>query len=158
MNKNIFILTIAMLLAFFAFGFTAQLTNNEGIDTTETKETSQTSEIVLAYYFHGDVRCATCRRLESYSHLAIETGFKEKIDDSTLIWKSVNFDEKANKHFIDDYKLYTKAVILSRVKDGKEIEWKNLDKIWNLVGNKDRFMDYVQSETQNFLDTDNKNE
>jgi hypothetical protein len=34
---------------------------------------------------------------------------------------------------------------LSLVKDGKEAKWVNLDKIWEYVGNKQRFIDYVKS-------------
>ncbi len=41
--------------------------------------------------------------------------------------------------------------ILSLVKDGKEIKWKNLDKIWEYVGNKQRFIDYVKSGVADFL-------
>jgi len=38
-----------------------------------------------------------------------------------------------------------KSLILSLVKDGKETKWKNLDKIWEYVGNKQRFLDYVKA-------------
>lgn len=106
---------------------------------------------VFAYYFHGDQRCATCYKLESYSLEALKTGFEPQLDDSLLIWKTVNYDQKENKHFIDDYKLYTKALILSRVRDGKQVAWKNLDQIWQLVGDKDKFLTYVETETYKFL-------
>lgn len=44
-----------------------------------------------------------------------------------------------------------KSLILSVVKDGKEVKSKNLDKIWEYVWNKQRFIDYVASEINVFL-------
>jgi hypothetical protein len=76
--------------------------------------------------------------------------------DSTLIWGTINYDQKENKHYLKDYNLFTKAVILSRVKDGNEIEWKNLDRIWDLVHDKERFLKYIQKETEAFLNQDKK--
>jgi hypothetical protein len=106
---------------------------------------------VVAYYFHGDFRCATCRKLEQYSKDAIETNFKDAIASGKLEFKAVNVDEAGNEHFTDDYQLYTKSVILSLVKDGKETKWKNLDKIWELVRDKQEFYGYMDAEVSGFL-------
>ncbi|NIS17703.1 MAG: hypothetical protein GWO41_15105 [candidate division Zixibacteria bacterium] len=106
---------------------------------------------VIAYYFHSTRRCATCRKLEEYSREAIEEGFENELEKGLLEINAVNTDEKENKHFIDDYKLYTKALILSKVEDGKEVEWVNLDKIWKLVGDEDKYKAYVTSEVKEFL-------
>ena len=106
---------------------------------------------VVAYYFHGDFRCPTCYRLEQYSKEAIDTHFKDALSSGKLEFKAVNVDEKANKHFVNGYQLYTKSLVLSLLKYGKEIKSKNLIKIWEYVGNKQRFFEYVTSEVQNFL-------
>jgi hypothetical protein len=127
-------------------------------DSLKQKDASPSSDKVFAYYFHGDRRCTTCRKLEAYSGEAFQVGFKTEIADSTLVWRAVNYDRKENKHFIDDYKLYTKTLILSHVRGGKEIEWVNLDKIWQLVRDKDKFIRYVQTETRKFLDREDAGE
>ena len=106
---------------------------------------------VIAYYFHGTMRCPTCHKLEQYSKEAIETNFKEAIASGKLEFKVVNVEDKGNEHYGSDYQLYTKSLILSLVKDGKEIKWKNMDKIWEYVGNKQRFIDYVKSGVTDFL-------
>lgn len=106
---------------------------------------------VVAYYFHGDFRCPTCYRLEQYSKEAIDTHFKDALSSGKLEFRTISVDEKANRHFINDYQLYTKSLVLSLVKDGKEIKSKNLIKIWEYVGNKQRFFEYVTSEVQDFL-------
>jgi hypothetical protein len=100
---------------------------------------------VTAYYFHGTARCPTCYKLEQYSKEAIETNFKDALASGKLEFKVVNVEDKGNEHYGREYQLYTKSLILSLVKDGKQIKWINLDKIWEYVGNKQRFIDYVKS-------------
>ncbi len=107
---------------------------------------------VIAYYFHGSFRCATCTAMEAYSRQAIETNFKDELDSGKLEFKAVNVEEKDNEHFVNDYQLYTKSLILSFAKDGKEIKSKNLDKIWQLARNKQKFIDYVAAEIKGFLE------
>jgi len=106
---------------------------------------------VIAYYFHGQMRCPTCHKLEQYSKEAIETNFKDAFATGKLEFKVVNVEDKGNEHYGKDYQLYTKSLILSVVKDGKEIKWKNMDKIWEYVGNKQRFIDYVKSGVADLL-------
>ena len=50
---------------------------NEG-----SANTAQSSQFV-AYYFHGNFRCATCRKLEAYSEEAITKGFVDQLASGT---------------------------------------------------------------------------
>jgi len=123
--------------------------------TVQTVKTDSVAvkDVVFASYFHGDVRCPTCMKLEAYSSEAILAGFDKAVKDSLVVFRTVNWDREENAHFVDDYQLYTKALILSRVRDGKEIAWTNLDSIWQYVGDKDKYVKYVQAHTRTFLDT-----
>jgi hypothetical protein len=109
------------------------------------------SSKVVAYYFHGSFRCYTCTNMEKYSREAVETNFKDALASGKLEFKAVNVEEPANEHFVNDYQLYTKSLILSLVKDGLEVKSKNLDKIWKLAGNKQKFIDYVSGEINGFM-------
>ncbi len=106
---------------------------------------------VVAYYFHSSFRCSTCHKLEQYAKEVIEADFKDAVSSGQLEFRVVNVEEEGNKHFVNDYQLYTKALVLSLVKDGKEIESKTLDKIWEYVGNKKKYYDYVKKEVADFL-------
>jgi hypothetical protein len=99
---------------------------------------------VTAYYFHGNVRCATCRKLEAYSRAAIATGF----DTRAVQWLAVNVDEPAHEHFVKDYSLTTRALVLVETGTGR---WQNLTNIWDLVGDDAAFTKYVQDETRAFV-------
>jgi hypothetical protein len=106
---------------------------------------------VVAYYFHGAFRCSTFRKLEQYAKEVIEAAFKAALASEKLEFKVVNVEDKGNEHYANDYQLYTKSLILSLVKDGKEIKSKNLDKIWEYVGNKQKYFDYVKKEVADLL-------
>jgi len=111
---------------------------------------SQNSK-VIAYYFHGTFRCTTCRTIEQYSHDAIQTYFVKELGNGRLEFRPVNVEEPENKHFIRDYQLVTRSLVLSLVSDGKEIKWKNLPDVWKHVRDKERFFQYVKDEVEIFL-------
>lgn len=89
--------------------------------------------------------------MEQFSKEAIEDNFKNELVSGKLVFKAVNIDKKENRHFVDDYQLYTKSLVLSLVKEGKEVKSKNLAKIWEYAGNKEKFFEYVKTEVNEFL-------
>lgn len=106
---------------------------------------------VVAYYFHTSYRCASCRAIEAYSREAIESAFAEEIRSGRLLWKPVNVEVKGNEHFVEDYGLYTKALVLVNEVRGKPARWKNLEKVWQFLQDKPKFLRYVQEETRGYL-------
>jgi len=136
---------ILFLLMFIAVGSGAALS-----PVARAAEGAKGAHIV-AYYFHGSFRCPTCHKLEQYSKEAIETNFKDAIASGRLEYKIINVEDKGNEHYANEYQLYAKSLILSLSKDGKEIKWINLDKIWEYVGNKEKFIDYVKTGVADLL-------
>lgn len=106
---------------------------------------------VVAYYFHGNFRCANCLKIEQYSKEAIEQNFKDELSSGKLVFKVINIETKGNEHFIQDYQLYTKSLIISLVKDGKEVKSDNLTKVWEFLLNRREFYDYVKEEVTKYL-------
>jgi len=89
--------------------------------------------------------------MEKYISEVIEADFKDALSSGKLEFKVVNIEEQGNEHFARDYKLYTKSLVLSLVKDGKEVKSENLTKIWEYARDKQEFFDYVSEEVNNFL-------
>ncbi len=106
---------------------------------------------VIAYYFHGNLRCYTCKTMEAYSREAIESAFAKELKKGRLVWQPVNIDIKGNEHFAQDYKIYTRSLVLVSEVRGKPAQFKNLEKIWQLVRDKEAFFRYVQEETRSYL-------
>lgn len=107
---------------------------------------------IVVYYFHGNARCPTCFKLENFAKSEVETDFASAIKHGKLEWKTVNVETAGNDHFSNDYKLYTKSVIVSTIVDGKEVSWKNLDQIWQLVHNEADYREYIKREVKACLE------
>jgi len=152
------LLTVAFMWAggyLLAHAGDAPTSQTTSVDTTTAAGDSvaAASHKVVAYYFHGNVRCATCRRIESYTRESIDSAFAADLKSGSLEFRAVNIDSSQNKHYIDDYQLYTRSVVLSDLHHGKQTRWKNLDGIWMLAGNKVEFAKYIDAEVKAFLDT-----
>ncbi len=106
---------------------------------------------VIAYYFHTNTRCSTCIKIEQYSHEAIEQGFPQELKNGTLEMRVVNYEQPENRHFIQDYKLVSKSLVLVNLVDGKQTKWTNLRLVWQLTGRKDAFLNYVRKEVRTYL-------
>jgi len=106
---------------------------------------------LVVYYFHGDMRCPTCYRLETYAKEALDTYFADKLASKDVMWKVVNVNKPENRHFIQDYKLVTRSVVISETVNGKEIKWKNLEQIWQLVRDKESYLNYIRDSISTFL-------
>ena len=106
---------------------------------------------VIAYYFHTNTRCSTCMKIEQYSHEAIERGFPYELKTGTLELRVVNYEQPENRHFIQDYKLVSKSLVLVNMVNGKQTKWTNLKLVWQLTGHKDAFLNYVRKEVRGYL-------
>jgi hypothetical protein len=106
---------------------------------------------VVAYYFHGRVRCVSCVKIEKLSRKAITEGFSKDLKNGRLEFRDVNVEEPANRHFIADYRLFSQSLVLVEIRDGRQVRWKNLEKVWTLLGSEKEFLPYVQEGVSSYL-------
>jgi hypothetical protein len=106
---------------------------------------------LVVYYFHGKMRCPTCMSIESYAKEAVESGFAEQLKDGRLEWKIVNYEESGNEHFATDYNLAAPCVVLVKVRDNKQVDWRGLPEVWEHVGDKPAFVQFVGKNVREFL-------
>ncbi len=106
---------------------------------------------VIAYYFHGSVRCATCKTIEAYTREAIDTHFAAALKSGELEVRSVDFEKPENEHFLNDYKLSSSSLVLVDPRGSGEDSWKLLQEVWQLTDNKPAFVRYVKEELGQFL-------
>ena len=76
----------------------------------------------------------------------------KKLKTKKLTFTIINTDLSENKHFIEDYQLYTRSLVIAEYKDGKQVRWKNLAKVWDYLNDKDAFYEYVRSEIRDCLE------
>jgi len=111
------------------------------------------SDGVLVYYFHGEVRCHTCRTIEAFSHHALEQAFAGALEDGSIEWHVINVEVPENEHFVETYQLFTSSLVIQKIRDGEPGDWKKLEKVWDLVGDENAFTRYVQSEIDTLMGT-----
>ena len=142
---KIILLLFAVFL--FAAGFAMTCSAEEIKNQTQNANTK-----IIAYYFHGTYRCPSCKTIEEWSHDAIKSSFQDELKNGRLVWKVLNIEETQNRHFIKNYNLYTKSLIISEMNGEKEIRWKNLDRVWQLLRNQEKFFSYVEGEIKKYMD------
>ena len=106
---------------------------------------------VNVYYFHGNYRCVTCRTIEMYTREAVNGAFLAELGDGSLHMRVLNMQDPVNEAYVNDFGLEYYIVVLEKVVDGKRVEWKKLEGVWDLLNDKDEFKEYVVSETRNYL-------
>ncbi len=121
-KKGFAMLKKLLSLALFLFSFNAS--------AQEAKPT--------LYYFYANSRCSNCIKFEQYT--------EEVSKNLPVEFQKLNIEEPENAHFVEDYQLYTKSVVISD-NNGK---YKNLTGIWQNVYNKDKFMQYITDEVNAF--------
>lgn len=98
---------------------------------------------VVVTYFTTDVRCPSCLKIEALSRETVTTRFPEDFESGRLVFRVVNTGRPENRHFLDDYKLVSKTVIVSRRQAGKEQDWVNLQDVWLKLDDPAAFRSYV---------------
>ena len=106
---------------------------------------------VVVYYFHGNYRCPTCLKIEALTAEAVNTGFASDIRKGRVKLKVVNVEEQGNEHYVQDYQLASRSVVVARYEGESPKAWKRLDAVWTLHGDRDGFLRLVQEETRALL-------
>ncbi len=116
-----------------------------------TQAGNQSGISYAAYYFHGNIRCETCRAIEAQAKAAIRSGFDNELSSGTLDWKAVNIDLPENAHFREEFGLTHSTLVLIQ-RDGSQTKrFIALDRVWELVEDESEFRNYVQTELANWM-------
>jgi hypothetical protein len=123
-------------------------------EPTSSTPDPQTGHKLIAYYFHRTQRCTKCLTIEAYAEEALMEAFPEALETGELEWRAVNVEEPANEHFVGEYQVISSALVLVDTYDGERKDWRNLEQVWELVGDELEFKAYVESEAMVFLELD----
>lgn len=124
------------------------------MEPTSSKPDQQTGHKLIAYYFHRTQRCRKCLTIEAYAEEALKQAFPHALETGELEWLAVNVEEPANEHFVEDYQLTSSELVLVDTENGEQKEWRNLTRVWELVGDELEFKAYVEAEAMAFLEQD----
>ncbi|MHB1307149.1 MAG: nitrophenyl compound nitroreductase subunit ArsF family protein [Limisphaerales bacterium] len=117
----------------------------------DAADTHSVADQVIAYYFHGTVRCETCLTIEQRAKAVIEEQFGADLAAERMVFMPVDYDLPENARYLTDYSLPCPSLVLVRQADGKAGEWKLLGDTWQLVHEPFQLDHYVETEMRNFL-------
>jgi len=106
---------------------------------------------ILAVYFHGNIRCATCLEIEKMARDTVTSEFADESGPGGISWAAVNYDLPENDRYNSEFELQTPSLILMEVENGKTLRWKNLASTWDLVNDRQAFSKYVFDEMADFI-------
>jgi|JRYL01.1.fsa_nt_gb hypothetical protein len=125
-------------------------------DTRTDETAAPTAEAVarakvLVTYFTTDMRCKTCRILEDLSRRTVQEGFPDEIARGDVLFRVVNTDRAEHHAYVDHYAITNKIVIVSRQRDGQEVEWTPRQDIWLHYDEPAEFFAYVREPIATYL-------
>ena len=106
---------------------------------------------LVVFYLHGKVRCVTCNDIERSARETVESGFVPEIQAGRLEWRVVDYEERGNEHYATDYKLAAPCVVLASMRDGHQVSWRSLPEVWELIGDKPAFREFVRKSVREQL-------
>ena len=110
--------------------------------TVVTTQPVVTPDVIQVTYFSSDARCATCVRIERLTRETVEKNFASEIAGGRIVLQTINLDGPGNEHFVQDYQLISKTVIVSDRAKGQEVKWENLQEVWSKQKDEQAFEAY----------------
>lgn len=101
---------------------------------------------LVAFYFHGAKRCQSCNSIERLTREALQA----EVAGGRIEIRSVDVDEPAQAHFVDDFQLTMRTVVLAEERAGRIGRWRRLDECWDRFGDAAGFTAYVRSSLEDF--------
>jgi hypothetical protein len=109
---------------------------------------------LVVYYFHNNFRCETCLAIEAQTKETLDADFARQLSQGEIVWKILNFQKPSGMKLADKFAVKDPVVVLARMKNNEIADWKSLDKVRGLVGDKEAFRKYVRGEIQRMLPSD----
>lgn len=140
------ILTV-LLLALVAFSIVAMIVREVKTPVAATATPPIAADVVTVYYFHGNQRCMTCNRIEELTKETVNGAFAEEVANGKVVVRSVNIEAPENEHFIKDFQLSTRSVVMQ-----KDDDFEKFDAVWTLIREPEKFTEYIRDGLRNMLE------
>jgi hypothetical protein len=116
--------------------------------------TETAADGLVVYYFHSNTRCPTCQSIESQAKDTVQTDFASQLSSGAMTWKILNYEQPANAELAKKFEIQMPVVVLAKMKAGQMEDWKRLDQVWALVGDKPGFAKFLREQITKMLETD----
>ena len=114
-------------------------------------ETAAAAHVVKVTYFTTNVRCPSCLKIEELTRKIVETRFAGELTEGTVTFQLINTDLPGNAHFIEDYGLVSKTVVVAEFDEGVPGDWINLQDVWLKFTDPESFEQYITDAVNGML-------
>lgn len=149
--QRILLAFVSVALGYWAWGKLAE-PGAVPVPAVAADASREAKPVVVVTYFTTNVRCDSCRTIESLTRATVEEFFGAELAAGTVRFRTVNLDELANKHFAVDYDLSFKTVVVSEEASGEVLRWEKLDDVWSLLNQPEGFKAYVAAPVHTYLE------
>jgi len=118
---------------------------------TEPSRRPLSDDQVVVYFFHGNVRCRACRRIEQYSRQVVERDFARSLEQGTLAWRPANYERPEMREAAVRYGVIAPTVVLVVRRNGRELKVKNLMTLWDLTEDQAAFEKWLRKKISEVL-------
>lgn len=107
-------------------------------------------QVVMTYFISGP-RCESCQKIEALCRATAAREFPTELANHQLVFRVIDTGEPANQHYLNDYQLTSKIVILSHRLEGRETEWVAMEKVWDLLEDPAAFGAYLAAPIRTYI-------
>ena len=116
-----------------------------------TQSETNPGHVVTVTYFTTDVRCPSCLKIEEMTRRTVENRFAGETARGEVVFQLINTDSAGNQHYLKDYQLVSKTVVVAEFDDGVRGDWVNLQDVWLKFTDPEDFEDYVSAAVRDLL-------
>jgi len=77
---------------------------------------------------------------------------KDELDADRIGFRAINIDEPEQAHYVQDFQLTMRTVVLVAEVAGKVVRWKRLDECWDRFDDPEDYTDYLRRSLGRFRD------
>ncbi|MEX0818999.1 MAG: nitrophenyl compound nitroreductase subunit ArsF family protein [Pirellulaceae bacterium] len=111
-----------------------------------TSDSATTSPALTAIYFHAPHRCPTCKKIEKYTHEALQPD----IAGGQLAWEVLDYTSPENAEIVDQFQVLTSTVVLTETQAGQIVRWKNVEEVWDHTQDQAEFVAFMRDTWHGF--------
>jgi len=118
---------------------------------TDSLRIPEPTDGLVVTYFHARVRCPDCVVIETIARDVVETDFARELKTGQLHWRSIDYEDPKNKKLATHYDVEETGLVIAWRAQGKEIEWRVLPDVWDLVEDSPALADYILYEIDDLI-------
>ncbi len=139
-------LLLAFVLISIGFALGRHSLKNHSLSQVESPASGQ---YVTVYYMHATFRCETCNTIEKMTRELLDKAYAAELADGRIKWQEVDFQE--DEPLAEKFGVVASCVVVTRVEEGKIVDFKRLDEVWTLMQNPGQFNQYISAAINLFL-------